>query len=308
MTTGKLESVSRYWLCPLYSFDCDCESVDLVEGIQIKTAPKEFKTYIVTDKSRPTPYDEMSIPDWILVLPCSEVIEEPEYRLVTSGPEVIKAVGLLINFIQACRIHQQGSIFPGDLVLVLPTTNEWAFGIRMRTYLSQTNWHSSTTVYKLKKADIPKINKLMENLEKAFDLEKQDSINIALRRFNSAYDGELEDRLIDQMISFESLYIGDDKELGYKLRLRTAFLLGKQRAKIFKDMKKAYDLRGQIVHGAKKAKHANLEEIVPNTEEYLRQSIRRFLLLLSKGMSLQEIRDKLDENILKNGRILTTKE
>ena len=82
---------------------------------------------------------------------------------------------------------------------------------------------------------------------------------------------------------------------------------GHKKIQLFKDMKKAYDLRGQIVHGAKKAKHANLEEIVPKTEEYLRQSIRRFLLLLSKGMSLQQIRDKLDENILKNGRTLTTK-
>ena len=103
------------------------------------------------------------------------------------------------------------------------------------------------------------------------------------------------------MISFESLYIGDDKELGYKLRLRTAFLLGKQRAKIFKDMKKAYDLRGQIVHGNNPPSRDELRRIVPKIEEYLRQSIIRFLLLLSKGMSLKEIREKLlDENILKN--------
>jgi len=36
----------QYWLCPLYSFDCDCESVDLVEGIQIKRIQKQFVEYL----------------------------------------------------------------------------------------------------------------------------------------------------------------------------------------------------------------------------------------------------------------------
>lgn len=117
------------------------------------------------------------------------------------------------------------------------------------------------------------------------------------------------------MISFESLYLADDKELGYKLRLRTAFLLGKQRVKIFNDMKKAYDFRGQIMHGSKKVESSKLEAIVPKTEEYLRQSIRRFLLLLSQGYSLKSIRQGpkeknalLDENILNNGKTLALRE
>ena len=132
-------------------------------------------------------------------------------------------------------------------------------------------------------------------------------MGIALRRFNSSYHGEFEDRLIDQMIAFESLYIVDDKELGYKLRLRTAFLLGKKRAKIFSDMKKAYDLRGQIVHGNKQVDRSKLEETIPKTEEYLRQSIRRFLSL-STQYSITEIRKQLDENILKNGKTLALRE
>jgi hypothetical protein len=130
----------------------------------------------------------------------------------------------------------------------------------------------------------------------------------ALSRFNSAYQGGAEDRLIDQMIAFESLYIADDKELTYKLALRTAFFLGRRRSKIFSEMKKAYDLRGQIVHSNKKVERTKLEETIPKTEEYLHQSLRRFLCLLTQGHSLKEIRDKLDENILKNGKILSLKE
>jgi len=138
--------------------------------------------------------------------------------------------------------------------------------------------------------------------------EGKPRIDIALRRFNSAYHGELEDRLVDQMIAFESLYMGDDKELGYKRALRTAFLLGKRKSEIFGEMKKAYDLRGKIVHGNKKVERTKLEETIPKTEEYLRQSLRKFLFLLARGHSLKEIRDKLDENILKNGRVLFHRE
>ena len=81
-----------------------------------------------------------------------------------------------------------------------------------------------------------------------------------------------------------------------------------QKDKIFKDMKTAYDLRGQIMHGSKQVYKPKLEAIIPETEEYLRQSIRRFLALLSQGISLNEIRKKLDDNILKNGKILNIKE
>lgn len=158
-------------------------------------------------------------------------------------------------------------------------------------------------------SDVPHVNELVGNLARLRQLEKLDAINIALRRFNSAYHGYIEDRLIDQMIAFESLYIGDDKELTYKLSLRTAFLLEKDEDKrytIFKDMKQAYGYRSRIVHGNNPPSNDELQAIVPKTEDYLRQSIHRFLLLLSQGNSLKDIRDNLlDENILKNGKHLT---
>lgn len=299
----------RYWLCPLYSFGCDCESIDLTEGIQIKPTPSELEDFIRTHDAPGIPWSDFSISDWVYSQLCSEAIERDGVDNVASGAEISRALFSLINFVQACRLLKKGDIIPGLLMLVTPKSPEWSVGIRMRTYLSKSGWREQPEVrYVLHPSDVPKVNELVRNIDTFHNLGKSDSIGIALRRFNSSYCGELEDRLIDQMIAFESLYIGDDKELGYKLALRTAFLIASdedKRKAIFDDMKKAYTLRGQIVHGNKRVERAKLEETIPKTEDYLRQSIRRFFLLLSQKHSLKEIRENLlDENILKNGRLL----
>jgi hypothetical protein len=72
-------------------------------------------------------------------------------------------------------------------------------------------------------------------------------------------------------------------------------------------MKKAYDLRGLIVHGSKPVNMSKLGEIVPKTEDYLRRSIQIFLSL-SNHYTVSEIRKHFDENILKNGKPLALRE
>ncbi len=121
------------------------------------------------------------------------------------------------------------------------------------------------------------------------------------------------------MIAFEFLYLGKEQELKYRLALRVAFLLGKdderERKTIFNKMRKAYKLRSDIVHGNKQLEQSKLEEIVPKTEEYLRQSIREFVFLVSKEhpLNLKELREgtdkvlpKLEENILSNDTFLAS--
>jgi hypothetical protein len=169
---------------------------------------------------------------------------------------------------------------------------------------SKVNDISNKPIYRLDESDVPLVNEIMRNIHACLKSTKYRSLDETLRKFNSSYYGNLEDRLIDQMIAFESLYISDDKELSYKLSLRTAFFLSRKRRETFTIMKKAYDLRGHIVHGQEQVDESKLEKTIPKTEEYLRQSIQKFLRLSSKGKSLKEIRDKLDENILTNGRTL----
>lgn len=306
MTTENEISIERYWICPLYTFTYDSERVVLDSGIEILKAPKEFRVFYENRYKTPSAFGEISIPDFLYQLKCNEKVEKQENKLFTSGEEVVRSISLLINFIQACRINKKGMIFPGELMLWTHENNEWSSGMSVKTYLSsQSNLLNSSQInYTLKTADLDKINNLIKLLSQFFDLDKRTILNIALRRFNSAYDGNIDDRLIDLMIAFESLYLGDDKELTYKLALRTAFFLGINKKSIFKEMKDAYNLRGAIVHANEKINNKKLIDIIPKCEEYLRQSIIKFLILLSQGISLKEIRNKLDENIITNGRTL----
>jgi len=336
MDTGNSTPIKGYWLCPLYSFDCYSKSVDLVEGIQIKRITVEFADYLV--RNHPDWMDKKK-PKHMVILPYDATSKnEATGEEITFGA-MLNATTLLIDLVTALRLCHSGMVNSGPIIAAeRPSNGSHTFGLSngfpnskkapyILPYLSKHEVEIKTridistskdevkiltiepTKYEFKQADVPKVNKSIGEIRDYIISNKPTVLREALRRFNSAYHGELEGRLVDQMIAFESLYIADDKELGYKLALRTAFLLGKKRAKIFSDMKKAYALRGQIVHGNKKVERSELEKIIPKTEECLRQSIRRFLLLLSQGKSLKEIREKLlDENILKNGKVLALKE
>lgn len=53
------------------------------------------------------------------------------------------------------------------------------------------------------------------------------------------------------------------------------------------------------MHGSHSIAQKELEDILPRSEEYLRQSIRKFLSLLSQGHEFKQIRERLlDQNIM----------
>jgi hypothetical protein len=114
---------------------------------------------------------------------------------------------------------------------------------------------------------------------------------VALVRFNAMYEEyDANERLIDCMIGFESLFLPNVKdELSHRLALRTAVLLGQtvdERWEIFKKMEVGYTLRGSIVHGEKFSKETiKILSIIPGElhgvaltlEDYLRRSLQEFL-------------------------------
>lgn len=140
--------------------------------------------------------------------------------------------------------------------------------------------------YKLSKVEAEDFREYFKRISK-----KMDYSEIALKRFNETYQRiDLEDKLVDYMISFESLYLsGEEKlEMAYKLAHRVSLLLRKEEVKrkeTFLEMKKAYSLRSRIVHGRKiksikipkLEKEYTVSEFVQKIEEYLRSSIRLFL-------------------------------
>ncbi len=311
MTTENAIPNESYWLCPLYSFNCHSiedlgyppEKIDLLEDIQLQLVTPELRNYL---QLRYPDWDEASVADYMIVMPRTYWLAQ--YGKASFLREIADKSELLVDLISAFRLYHTGGVTPGPLLPSKPSV----FG-DIATYISKTEIDSTSfwlPEYEFNLSDVPMFNKLMGEIRTCRKTGKLGAVDEALRRFNSSYSGEPEDRLIDQMIAFESLYIGDDKELGYKLALRTAFFLGKKRKQIFSDMKQAYDFRGKVVHGTKKMDLLEIEKIIPKTEEYLRQSIRKFLALLPlySPDDLKKAKEKrlakLDENILNNGRVL----
>ena len=301
-----------YWLCPLYSFDCYSESVDLVEGIQIKRIPREFATYLFEESDstffRTYPNDV----EWMASLSyhagTSGVSDRGEHMRIGLR-QLDSARDLLVDLITTLKLYCKGRIVAGPLISAALRNSQLSVGgTTIWTPVSEINFFQEEPKYTLRQPDLTDVSNLLQNIRQWRTTGVLDTIDIALRRFHSAYHGLIEDRIIDQMIAFEYLFLGDSQELTYKLSQRVAFLLGKrssQRETIFNNMKKAYRYRSRIVHGDNPPGRDELRGIISKTEDYLRQSIRRFLLLLSQGNSLKEIRDNLlDENILKNGKLL----
>jgi hypothetical protein len=118
------------------------------------------------------------------------------------------------------------------------------------------------------------------------------------------------DKLIDFVIAFEALLLGDQQELRYKLSMRVSHLLGKtaaERVTIFDTIARAYKQRNNIVHGSYPEKTVEIgrekydfPRLVHSTEQYLRQAIREFFDR-SKAQTKKQIRDDLDAKIIRSG-------
>ncbi|OGO24828.1 MAG: hypothetical protein A2Z28_08285 [Chloroflexi bacterium RBG_16_51_9] len=304
--------MAHYWLCPLYSFSSDIDTVSLTEGIQIIRIPAKFVEYLAETFG----HSLKTIPsraNWVVLIP---------YRIAASNGvnrealiaklfrEHDRATNLLVDFISVLRLYKKGRVVAGLLTSAELQEAKWTIGgDTVWTPVSSIDFFEEDPIYEFRQVDVPEVNDLMSNICKWREAKVLDKIHIALERFHSGYHGPIEDRLIYQVIAFESLYLHNDQELTYKLALRIAFLLGKRRDKrktILSDIKQAYNYRSRIVHGDNPPKRVTLKPAIAKTEDYLRHSIKTFLQLLAQGKSLREIQENLlDENILKDGKLLT---
>jgi len=107
-------------------------------------------------------------------------------------------------------------------------------------------------------------------------------LKLAAEYFNKSYEENVSpgDSIVDLIIALESLYLqGENRELGYKLAIRMSHVLSTDphtRKHIFDKVKKAYRLRGRIVHGSKKCPRID-DAIFLEIQEYARKSLVLFL-------------------------------
>lgn len=301
-----------FFICPLYAFNCNIEGterIDLGKSIAIWLIPSipnrlEFQNYEQMLSIAGYNFREAK---WALQLPFN-----PRGRAMKKNEiiPIMDLFGLALDLITVLRLQHAGNVAPVPLLQLSFSNGKLRMGGLSSWPLLFKPGHYpgfSINPYELLETEVDTLREFWRDFQGKRQKGKLNDLKIAIGRFNSSYGEGLEDRLIDQMIALESLYLGDFQELRYKLALRAAFLIArdrKERTQVLKRLKKAYDARSKVVHGQKPPD--NLIELVEYTEEYLRQSIKRFLKL-SDRYTLKELRDRLlDENIIQAGQLLKT--
>lgn len=122
---------------------------------------------------------------------------------------------------------------------------------------------TSITPHNFLAQDIEVVKNYMGRFLKYFSNDKF-KLRIALSRFNKGcFEQENEDRLIDYVISLESVLLGDSpSDLKLRFSLRGASLLGdsqNDRSELFKRLAAAYEARNYIVHGSHKRDFAKVD-------------------------------------------------
>jgi hypothetical protein len=210
------------------------------------------------------------------------------------------------KFDEACfalRLFKGGAI---DYDFVQKTTLGDPF--RFTKTFGSSRPKPSPDLYVLSNDEIPAFLEFWQFYQKV-RLVKRSQVEIALRRFNFAYERKRpEDKLIDYMIGFEALLLKQEQELRYKLALRGSALLGKnpeERERIFGELQGAYKQRNKIVHGDTPkevigigGKKIQFNEFVSRIEEHLRSAIKEFLARCEQ-QSASEVIKALDEMIVR---------
>lgn len=133
----------------------------------------------------------------------------------------------------------------------------------------------------------------------------------ALRYFYFARINErLEDKLINLIISMESMFFGKEErgELRYRLSLRAATLIGNvfddKISQVFLDIKKLYDKRCDVVHGqVTKVTHNDINRL----ETYTKRAIESFVLMLY-SRSKEDILRLLDRCLVNKESVVELRE
>jgi hypothetical protein len=118
-------------------------------------------------------------------------------------------------------------------------------------------------------------------------------LHIGLRRLNAAHERiNPEDAILDIIIALEALILNDTTapqergEMRFRLSLRVAYLLGcsaQEMKNISGTVKKAYDLRSDVVHGGR-GKFSKTElQVYNDIREILRRTARTLLFMSARG-------------------------
>jgi len=176
----------------------------------------------------------------------------------------------------ALRLHKKGDIY----IQGIAEKKNDKFPIWQYTTLDPRVIYG----YRIIESDINVIRDIHKKLCKInFNNEENFWLKIPCDRFDRYFSNyRPRDKLIDLMIGYESLFLKGSKQ-GSKsspIAKKCSELLEtyENREKVYEKVKFGYDLRNKIVHSSKDYSKDDIWSVLPNLEEYMRESLRRKLL------------------------------
>jgi hypothetical protein len=127
------------------------------------------------------------------------------------------------------------------------------------------------------------VTALLQGNEEMLDKSEYFHMRLAIDYYNfGKSSARREESLVNWMIVLEALYSDSPQELGQKLSVRVAWMLGEtpqERLEIAKQMRRLYRLRSKVVHGTR----AIISDVdIRTIETYARESIIRLLMRSDK--------------------------
>ena len=284
-------------ITPLCGFDMDDSEISLTENISIvKLSEKEilelFRLGIILGSRN---IDDRVIYD----------VHEYAIKISYKLPKIIGKRDELIrdikedeflsnknegNLIDALRIYKEGNIYPITTIRrgkgVLPFGVSYSFGAPVKPFMKNK--------YSLSGNEINEFKSFWRQYSEA-ELPEKKFLSAGIRRFSQSNErNNIEDRIIDLMISAEAIFLSSggsfQGELKYRISHRASMFIGNNDVEmqkyVFDFMQKAYDVRSSIVHGSKPklpkkrgGSTYTLEEFCGDIERYLQVSIKKAIIM-----------------------------
>lgn len=286
---------------PIQNFDCELEEIELKGDMKLrKISKKELEElWSAVGQISHVNRDELLKLKFALE---TVRVKNKETNVTKPNPSE-----LLDKVVIALRLFKEGLIWPCFIfskpLSWLSHEGRWSLGEGLHSRGFQE-------VYFLTKDEAKKFRSFWEKIC-SFNFTKHSFLDVALKKFNYAYERSLpEDKIMNLIIAFEPLFLKKDEKyrIGRKLSRRLArFLKGKGTES--DDLKSRFEL---IWDKSRKPGHAepitssdlkelkvgSLSDLISEIEELLRESIKKFVDLIDQevGYNHKKFLNKLDLN------------
>jgi len=284
------DTISVTDIIPLHNFSSEDDEIRFSDELRIRRiTDREKEGFLKGASFSGWPQHEMIHGNYVIELR-HQMKKLFQGDTPTGGdPTIAKAID---NILIALRLFKQGNV--GYNLI------ESKHDLDIRAFIGGTRsgflfQRFIGNEYVLKRQDVKPLVEFYKSIP--FDLvTKEKGIDLAIRRLGYAYERlKHEDKVIDLMIAYEAAFFrqGESGEQRHKLAVRVARLLKHnfdERKDMFREIKKFYDKRSDLVHASESTTPADLDKM----EEYLRSSLKVFLRKIEEGKRHEDIIFELD--------------